>query len=917
MHLPSPTHHGYRMEGAHFSSIQQLRRSLSRSPSKPSRFQLRTSRTDTPGSPLSPLALARAFSPKVYKPTSPIAIQPESPFVAQAQPTTKKKFSLRRAGPFRSSPRNRTTKSPRRALGDSTDLGNSTPFVSRPLFGEENMPVRKSSLDFWDSSDNTHFDIDDKPIKFEFARSQNSNLNANCFNPPQASPLKRRETNTGFDSANNGTPNPKRRSLHAGLPSGAEMNLFDSPAPRPSAEMLSQVQDNDFAINFSSPNHMASTQSPRRTPAPRRTVSQRANATASRPKQNMDGDFAKPLFAASKSRQRMSLDGASLYPAATPETPFARPAPSQLHLRGGAGNPTRHPLANQMTVSPSMSNFGDESPQPAPYPSMATPRVPNFSKSLPIGASRPTQDNEESDAPPFATPFLEKKGLALPQAVPQSTGGLQSKKHRNVEELSTNFRVPDTPTKASDASKRNSYPPSAGCSPMPHRRSTMLFGVSTQSRPEFGTPSTPFGAHPPQVSNESIGKGASIFGSLGSAHQRRGSFLSFDGDGDVDLDVDVDDNSNSPIGKHMTDSQSSADDMPPTPTKHNDGSGRRSKESSLRRRTFRSRVSVDSSTFAAPDSRGIDIPAASALHNVSESGISPRTPNESIPILDASKLSISGNRRESMPFNSSFGSSFGSSSLQPPMTPTAIRDGTQFFTNAQTAVPTFGVTKNDVDPSLTERFHNVAPLHEGGGAFSDVFKVSRPLKQNSPHPSPPGSQFWVVKKSKKQFRGHLDRERQLREVKILQALRDSEYIVRYADHWEFNERLYIQTEYCEEGNLKTFLDKNGYHDRLDDFRIWKLLLDLSTVSSTSQGKRSGLIHNRHWILFTKRASSISISSQPTFLLTLVVTSRLQILDWPSNGPSPRLLTVKAIASISPLKPSTVNTINRLMSSPWA
>jgi len=830
MHLPSPTHHGYRMEGAHFSSIQQLRRSLSRSPSKPSRFQLRTSKTENSGSPLSPLALARAFSPKVQKPPSPIAVQPESPFVSQAPPTTKKKFSLRRAGPFRSSPRNRTAKSPRRALADSTSVGNSTPFVSRPLFGEENTPARKSSVDFWDASGSQHFGIDDKPIKFEFARSQQMSSNApgaNCFQTTQPSPLKRRETNTGFDSASSNTPNPKRRSLHAGLPSGAELNLWDSPAPRrQSAEMPSQPQDNDFGINFSSPHHMVNTQSPRRTPSLRRAVSQRTNAATPRPKQTMDGEFVKPTFAASKSRQRMSLDGSSLYTSTTPESPFARPAPIQPHMRVSAGSTTRHPLATQVTVSSSSSSLGDESPHPHRYPSMSTPRVPNFSKSLPIGTARPPQDNEQPGDPPFATPFAVKMGHLRAPHLAQSTGGLQSKKHRNIEEMSATFRVPDTPTKANDASKRASYPPSAGASPMPHRRATMLFGVPAQRRPEFGTPSTPFSTHLPKTSDESFGKGVSIFGSSGSSHHRRGSFVSVDEDGDTE----VDDNSNSPLGKHMTGSLSSTDDSPPTPTKPNDGSGRRSKESSLRRRTFaRSRASVGNDTFVGPEPHGLDIPAASAALDVIPSGLSPRTPNESFMPPDPSNLSISGHRRGSHSFNSSTGSSF----FQPPMTPTGTRDQPQFFANVNTAIPTIGLTKNDVDPALLERFHEVRKLDDGVGAFSEVFKVSHPITQTSAHASPPGSQFWVIKKSKKQYGGARDRERRLQEVEILKALRDSDRVVRYEDHFEVNNHLYIQTEYCENGNLARFLMDEGFNGRLDDFRIWKLLLDLSMVSFRS------------------------------------------------------------------------------------
>jgi mitosis inhibitor protein kinase SWE1 len=102
---------------------------------------------------------------------------------------------------------------------------------------------------------------------------------------------------------------------------------------------------------------------------------------------------------------------------------------------------------------------------------------------------------------------------------------------------------------------------------------------------------------------------------------------------------------------------------------------------------------------------------------------------------------------------------------------------------------------------------------------------------------------WVVKKSKKPYLGKGDRDRKMREVEILYALRGDDHVlnVLYAlrgndhvldirTHWEADAHLYIQTEYCEGGNLRRFLDTVGYSSRLDDFRIWKILLELSQVS---------------------------------------------------------------------------------------
>jgi len=191
MCFPSPTHpHSYRLEGTHFSHLQQLRRSLSRSPSKPSRFQLRNS--DSPRSPISPLALARAFSPKPHKPTSPNATYPESPLGASAAPA-KKKFSLRRAAPFRSSPRTRNSnsKSPRRrALAESTDIANSTPFMARQAPGQENTPARWPGADSPNNMDmDKRLGVNDKPIKFEFARRPD----LSPAPPAKSSPLKRND----------------------------------------------------------------------------------------------------------------------------------------------------------------------------------------------------------------------------------------------------------------------------------------------------------------------------------------------------------------------------------------------------------------------------------------------------------------------------------------------------------------------------------------------------------------------------------------------------------------------------------------------------------------------------------------------------------------------------------------------------
>ncbi|RYN25002.1 hypothetical protein AA0117_g5147 [Alternaria alternata] len=903
MHFPSPTGpHSYRLDSTHFSHLQELRRSLSRSPSKQSRFQLRNS--DTPRSPISPLAIARAFSPKALKVTSPLADFPESP-LAQAAPANKKKFSLRRSGPFRSSPRTRNSnsKSPRRrALAESTDVGNATPFITRHSPGQENTPARRPSAESPDTMDmDKRLEVDDKPIKFEFARRPE----LSPAPPAKSSPLKRNDGLMNLSGSPGSSPMAKRRSLHGVSSLGNDFeSIFDpTPAPRISADESSRPfndMTNGFCFN-SSPISGATSPVRRTTSLRRSTLSQRSNTPR---KPSHDGEFAMPGPAASKTRNRMSLDSTVNQSIQTPpmQTPFRKstfdagrmglPTPFP---RGGA---QPHPLSHAHTpASASSSVHGTPmAPPRAPavqwggpaFPPPPMSANPHFSRSLPIGIGRPfAPDGEQSSQDSFDTPF--KIAPAAPVAF---STGLLSKKNRNADEPAAGgvYVMPDTP------SKRQSFPPASGDrtvnidTPLV-KRSGSLFGNESRPQHQFGTPSTPFSASVSNVSKfttDSFGKRPSIFGGMGSTMQRRGSFVSIDGDNDEDAQPDT----QSPTANRMGDSQLSADDTPPTPTKPSNGSSRRSKESSLRRKTFRSRPSIGQDTFAVPDNDGrptskyishtdlVDFPdedsssedeeskstvnkspSAHALsanqsrllrqtnavahplsfsrrvartplqslnsesntkHSTAAGSLfgapSPHTPaHESSAPPDASKLSISGNRRGSFPFNSSFGS-FA------PATPTTPRDS-GFFGSVQGAIP-IGLTKNDVDESLSERFHEIKPLDGGEGEFSTVYRVSQPVKI-SPLRSPAGSQVWVVKKSKKPYIGAGDRQKKMREVDILYALQGHEHVLDIKTHWEFDQHLYIQTEYCEGGNLRKYLDTVGFNSRLDDFRIWKILLELS------------------------------------------------------------------------------------------
>lgn len=492
--------------------------------------------------------------------------------------------------------------------------------------------------------------------------------------------------------------------------------------------------------------------------------------------------------------------------------------------------------------------------------------------------------------------------MAKPLPAAFMSTGLISKRNRNVDFPTQSqfaaYAMPDTP------SKRVSFPPMTAT---PGPRS--VFARPPRPQPEFGTPSTPFGSHSQKPTPIMLGRSSNIFTAPSSRPSltRKASFVSVDGD----------ENAISPSGNH--DSQSSVDELPPTPTKPT-GAPTKPKENSLRSSLFGRRGSLGPDTFVPPN--GADVPspkllfrkskflltplsedekgdnrehtgsdlacifaptimspspihlisctpekqeaselpcfsyqfrnhvpsppfspyvAKSLLRNVAtptntqeDSGrTSPHTPQECFTPTDPGNLSISvGQHRQNTP---SFNSSTGFNPAFPPATPTAPRD--HVFPYGP-AVPVVGVTNNDVDTSLTARFA-VVHIH-GVGEFSQVYRVEKPIPSLLSHSSPPSpckAAVWAVKKTKKPYSGNKDREHKLREVDILRALRSNDHIINFVDSWESKGHLYIQTELCEDGNLKDFLTQTGYKGRLDDFRIWKIMLELSLVSLVSDPHR--------------------------------------------------------------------------------
>ena len=221
-----------------------------------------------------------------------------------------------------------------------------------------------------------------------------------------------------------------------------------------------------------------------------------------------------------------------------------------------------------------------------------------------------------------------------------------------------------------------------------------------------------------------------------------------------------------------------------------------------------------------------------------QGGRSPHTPLEAMVPPDPSGLSISAHADKSAA--NPFEAAKLNSSFAVPATPTAPRDSFGRYSNlGSSATPMHHAVPSEIDTSITSRFDKVEP--HSSGEFSQVFRVSRwpdaaPSRGLSTTPrskksikTPLSDHVWAVKKAVRAYFGPRDRTRRLQEVEVLRALDPSDHTINYVDSWEYNSHLYIQTEFCEEGALDSFLERAGQSARLDDFRIWKIMLELSLV----------------------------------------------------------------------------------------
>ncbi|KAI0134271.1 hypothetical protein BJ170DRAFT_591251 [Xylariales sp. AK1849] len=972
--LPSPTHPNHIDVQA---AVRSLRRSISRSPSK---FQL--SRTASQSSDASAHSTNSRNSPSPASPSlrrmasqhfggftsqtdnapTTHSLLAQSPLATPFRPSVKlslrstKSSSKVAAGTAPSAvaskpaSRNRTSpKGPsivRRALNVATSSsGNSTPSSSNEidLAGQENSnifrarsPAPRRSFEKAKNRHSMHLDMSGASLQ-AMSRVTESNNTLNST----ASPLKRSDATMDLDQTSFGSPKAKRRSYGPGS-FGADFNVFENGPASPSFDILDDVsREYDWTSSGDK-----GTESPASSPAPaamprragslrKSTLQQRhvgertswGRRHAAHQLSQLSNEVSTPV----KNRPRLSLD--HYMPPPQRESPFnAGPLPNPsahaMHQQTYQQTHQPHPLSRTMTTSSSASSMPDDSPTHFPIISEKPRALMNWSKSLPIGAVRPTADNDAPIGGSISTPDYK---AAKPFLGAFASTGLVSKMNRNPE-LEPVGRggaaVPDTPCKR-QVNSFATYPPhptSSGKARGRHIRHT------------FGAPSTPFNAMTSQSeATKPIGEQSArpgLFSGFGSKHARKGSLLSlysddgrtsFDNNGDSQMTTDGDVpptptkqqllqscsnldllTNDSPTGnRHMAAPMSAIgaaswqQDPPPsceyTPSKGpcNDGQGGNAVSirdasnpttpvvrapappitislSSFRRTRAkrgscstpapletRMMSSIDKPIRRAEFAKTNRVITASPLQRLEfVEKASPRTPRDVDAAPDASRLSISNPGEGFL-----FPSSSGKNSAFPPATPTTRQDSFSLFHDRRAITPTNGLAPHQVDASLLSRFGKVDYI--GQGEFSQVYRVvevdqsatiqppsffSTPTHRTPPSPSP--GKIFAVKKLRLPIKGTNDRALRLREVTALEAVRGFDHVLHLIDTWEDNDNLYIQTDYCEEGSLDLFLAGVGMKGRLDDFRIWKIMLELS------QGLQH--IHNAGFVHLDLKPANIFI-----------------------------------------------------------
>lgn len=555
------------------SAIRQLRRSLSRSPSKSSNFSLLASRSNSPSkttpyisSPLSP-SRRLGHGNFVLFPSShqsPLAV-PYPPSARISRPTARR---------MRTSPRSPA----KRALNVLTDQGNATPPhpVSVPL-GDENLPVTPGTPAPIGQTDGTEDICTNGGSTFvEPILAPRPTLNriekrrSGTFGSyATVSPLKRSDGIMNLDQASRGSPSAKRRSVHTSNFT-ADFSIFDNENTVSTVGESTTPNSNtefDFQpLNGASPASSPSAAIPKRSSSLRRsTLQQRQSDRSPFARSRLSGVESPEAPGPGSSttvRPRMQLDN-SLFQRDR-ENLFSPKLSSGGPLfasdSGGVGHsrPSAHPLSRTITQSSSGSSLDDSPTHEAVHKAERPKATVNFSKSLPVGAARPApmrhlnREDSSSSADSFATPDNYKFVKPLPAAF-MSTG-LISKKNRNAEDpqhmMSFNKNMPDTPCKRSTNLFQSGQKPPLE---RPFEKPKLL-------RNSDFVPPSPFNPPSDSPNPGPFAKGMGIFGNSFNKPDvsRRSSIASVDGDECIQSQSPSARDDYLPLGEL---------DLPPTPTK--------------------------------------------------------------------------------------------------------------------------------------------------------------------------------------------------------------------------------------------------------------------------------------------------------------------------------------------------------------
>ena len=883
MHLQSPQQTTY-------DAIHEIRRSLSRSPSKAYHFRASLQNAGMPyhPSPLSPSRRSTAENLYVYQAMT-------SPFAPRSSQTNRvQRPVLRRTGPTFGLGKIRTSpKSPsKKTTSETYDPNSHTHFLRKRRSAEIEEDLNYLINELEDKENATSPSTESPYISWKTAQTKQEKRRSGglLIDLAPLSPMKRADGDMNVDEVSYKSPNPKRRSLH-GLPV-TDYGIFGSDEVKTGEKSVHD--DYDWTKSFAlSPSNMSPSKRyqtiPKRSSSLRKSTLQQRQSERSPPLRMINFQELQKNWPEATPIGKKPLSMSLNEPADQRDSPFS----NQGSLPNASIHPMlstqqqvapstifRHPLATTMTQSSSTSSIPDDSPTHEPPRRTDRSRSHDFSKSLPLNALRPARrvevtDSQFSSQGSFATPAAYKAAKPLPAAF-MSTG-LISKKNRNADDANaglTKAHMPDTPCKRQSII----FPPPkesfGGVNPM--------FRTSQAS---FGTPQSPadaaFGDQ--RVRPFPFAKNTGLFNRSKHSLTKKASFASL-----ISIDADDKARSQSPS---ISCSQSTEDGYPPTPTKadallanrlssispsprhvgpapasflttrksRHGGSKLYSIQSSPDHFVGEHGNPTDDSPSAKPRQKPIPRKATRTSDAQIEScrprrfdvshevvpfqnhsrtpaktfdplgspsvpdiyGSSPHTPNEAVFPVDPSSLSISGKHDKQTARHS-----FDLFSI--PATPTGPRESFANFSN-RTNFNNKAPDAVDVDPSLASRFDKVDLV--GTGEFSQVYRVAEhPQPQSrsrlSPRGSPPAT-VWAVKKSRNPYSGPKDRARKVHEVDVLKALGHNEHVLMYHDSWEDRGYLYIQTEFCEDGTLDVFLGQAGSKARLDDFRIWKILLELS------------------------------------------------------------------------------------------